>query len=326
MRYYLLFLGFITFPALAQSTVRGIHHVSLSVRDLNKSVGFYQAVTGLQPVGRTRISAPVLVEKQSGLAGKTREVAVLQSQNARLELIQFDGAGKQPKTTLPVQGPGITHVCYQSPTGVSIYSKAKANGATIVSRGSQPVDRGYGIQYSYIRDPDGLLFENEQIDKPKFVDSLWVAHVAIVTPDIDRLVNFYKQLLGTNPINRIDNIRNSPKLDDIANIDSLRLRAAWFNAGNMVLELWQFDNPKTTAPQRPVPFTQLGYQQIAFEVGNMDAEVNRLITNGVAFLSKPVQSGDETSVFFRDPDENLLRLIALKPGASGSVERLKKNN
>jgi catechol-2,3-dioxygenase len=57
------------------------------------------------------------------------------------------------------------------------------------------------------------LYELEQLDKPPFADSVWMGHVALVTPDIDRLVEFYTKLLGVKPHNRIDNIRNSPKLD-----------------------------------------------------------------------------------------------------------------
>ena len=207
-----------------------------------------------------------------------------------------------------VQGPGITHVCYQSPATVSIHDKAKVNGASIVSRGGVPVDRGFGIRYSYIKDKDGIMFETEQLDKPKFADSLWVGHVAIVTHDIDRLVTFYTQLFGKEPVNRIDNIKNSPKLDDIANIDSLRLRGAWFVVGNMMLELWQFDNPPCKPAETPAPFTQIGYQQISFGVGDIMADYKRLIANGVTFLSIPISTSKSTEVFFRDPDGNLLSL------------------
>ena len=62
---------------------------------------------------------------------------------------------------LPVQGPGITHICYQSSAENSIYKQAKINGATVVSRGTTPVNRGYGIQYAYIRDANNIMFETE---------------------------------------------------------------------------------------------------------------------------------------------------------------------
>ncbi len=294
----------------AQSTVKGIAHVSLSVRNLDRSVSFYTKTTGLKVGSRTTVKTSVAVEKASGFKHTARKVAMLQSPNAHLELIEFDGAAKQPVCPMPIPGPGITHVCYQSPATISIYTKAKANGATIVSRGTSPVDRGFGIRYSYIKDADGIMFETEQLDQPKFADSLWVGHVAIVTHDIDRLVAFYKELFGKEPVNRIDNIKNSPKLDDIANIDSLRLRGAWFVVGNMMLELWQFDNPATKPAETPAPFPQIGYQKITFDVGDLSYEYKRLNANGVKFLSNPVAANNSKEVFFRDPDGNLLSLLS----------------
>lgn len=305
------------------STVKGISHVSLSVRELNRAVTFYTTVVGLQETNRYRTKAPVAIEKKSGFSHTARTVAVLQGPNARIELIQFDGAIKQPASTMPIPGPGITHICYQIPPSASVFAKAKSGGASVVSRGGVMVDRGFGIKYAYIRDADSLLFEVEQIEKPKFSDSVWVGHVAIVTHDIDRLAAFYKQLLGVEPQNRIDNIKNSPKLNDIANIDDLRLRGAWFKTGNMMLEIWQFDNPVTVPSTNPIRFNQIGYQQISFEVGDINHEYKRLAAHGVNFLSAPIKTGGNSTVFLRDPDGNLLSLKGFGADSPKSVASLK---
>ena len=85
-------------------------------------------------------------------------------------------------SAMPVSGPGVTHVCYQIPNSKPIYDKIKTLGAVIVSRGSKPVDvGGYGIQYAYAKDADGLMFEMEHFDKPKFTEDTWVGHVSIIT-------------------------------------------------------------------------------------------------------------------------------------------------
>jgi catechol 2,3-dioxygenase-like lactoylglutathione lyase family enzyme len=209
---------------------------------------------------------------------------------------------------MPIQGPGITHVCFQAPRSKSIYEKVKTFGANILSRGNVPIDRGFGITYAYAKDPNGIMFEMEHFAEPPFEQDVLIGHVALVTPDIDRLVSFYTQLLGIEPNRRIDNIKNSPKLDDIANIDSLRMRAAWFKLDNMILEMWQFQNPKTKEPSQPLPFSQIGYNTVAFGVGNLQNEFKRLSSKGVKFLSAPVQNANSSSVYARDPDGNLLLL------------------
>lgn len=305
------------------SGIKGIHHVSLSVRNLDRSVRFYTNAIGLSEVRRYRIAHAVPVEKQGNIRHVARNAARLRGPNGQLELIQFDGAATQQTCVMPVQGPGITHVCYQAPAASALYEKARMAGGSIVSRGTEPVDRGYGIQYAYVKDPDGILYELERLDKPPFTDAVWIGHVALVTPDIDRMVGFYTKLLGVEPQRRIDNIRNSPKLDDIANIDSLHLRAAWFKTGNMVVEIWQFDNPPTRVPDGPPPFTRIGYTAISFEVNNLARTYQRLRAAGLPFLSPPVTSAESTTALLRDPDGNLLRLEEFPAASSMAADRLK---
>ncbi|MDB5242701.1 MAG: Glyoxalase-like domain protein [Spirosoma sp.] len=302
------------------SGIKGIHHVSLSVRDLDRAALFYKRAIGLTEVRRYQVTNKVPVEEKSGIPYVARNVALLRGPNGQIELAQFDGTADKPACAMPVQGPGITHVCYQAPATSALYAKSKASGGDIVSRGTAPVDRGYGIQYAYAKDPDGILFELEQLDKPPFADSVWMGHVAIVTPNIERLVEFYTKLLGVKPHNRIDNIRNSPKLDDIANIDSLKLLAAWFKTGNMVVEIWQFDNPPTHLPERFLPYTQIGYNKISFEVSNLNQTYQQLRLSGLTFLSPPVS----TAVLLRDPDGNLLSLEEYPATSPTSINRLKR--
>lgn len=306
------------------SDIKGIHHVSLSVRNLDRAVAYYTGVFGLTEVRRYRLTDRVSAGPKSGSRSIARNVTVVRGPNGQLELSQFDGAAEQPVSAMPVQGPGITHVCYQAPAASALYAKSKVLGGTIVSRGTTPVDRGYGIQYAYVKDPDGIMYELEQLDKPPFADSVWVGHVALVTPDIDRLVMFYTKLLGVKPHNRIDNIRNSPKLDDIANIDSLKLRAAWFKTGNMTVEIWQFDNPRTATITAPASATKIGYTSISFEVNNIRQTYDQLHNAGLTFLSIPVAVANATVVSLRDPDGNLLNLVELPANAPTSIDRLKR--
>jgi catechol 2,3-dioxygenase-like lactoylglutathione lyase family enzyme len=308
-------------------TIKGIHHINISVQDLDASVAFYKNAFALQELERTAIRRPLNSEEAGKIPHFKRETAFLKSPNVFFELTAFKGAKNTPLSKMPIEGAGITHVCYQAPMAQAIYEKVKTLGAKMVSRGDKPVDLGgYGIYYAYTREANNIMFEMEHFDNPPFKDPVWVGHVAIVTPDIDRLVAFYTRVLGIRPHSRADNIKPNSKLDDIGGVDSIRLRGAWFKLDNMQLELWQYDNPRTPTPNSPRRINEIGYHSIAFEVGDLDKEYARLTTWKIPFLSKPIFENKQKTVFLRDPDNNLISLIEYEQGSIYSINTLKKMN
>ena len=314
----------ITTPSNA-STIKGINHVGLSVSDLQASVAFYTAATTLEMEDETAFSNTT-AEKASGFNNEPVARVALKGPNGQLELSQYESSLAGPAEEIPFQGPGVTHVCYQSPTTVDVYSKFRSLGATPVSRGTEPIDLGgYGVYYAYERDADGIMFETEHLDKPHFEGSIWLSHVALVTPDLDRLVDFYQNLLGFEP-NRRSNRVSGPRFDEVVDFDAVKIRAAWFDTANMIVELWQFTNPVTAEPGPPIPYEKIGYNKFAFEVSDIDHDYKRLVDSGVQFLSEPVQTDESTEVFARDPDGNLLSLIQPASGSPISIDGLKKRH
>jgi catechol 2,3-dioxygenase-like lactoylglutathione lyase family enzyme len=304
------------------STIKGINHVGLSVSDLKASMAFYSDAASLEIESTSRFSNSA-AEKASGFSNEPVARAALKAPNGYLELSQYDASLTGPAEEVSVTGPGVTHVCYQSPTTQDVYSRFRSLGATPVSRGNEPVDLGgYGVYYAYSRDADGIMFETEHLDKPHFEGPVWFSHVALVSPDLDRLVDFYENLLGSKP-NRRSNKVTGPRFDDVIDFDETYIRAAWFDTSNMILELWQFVNPVTPEPGAPVPFEKIGYNKFAFEVSDIDADYKRLVESGVQFLSEPVQTDESTEVYARDPDGNLFSLIQPAPGSSISIDELK---
>ncbi|MDH3706070.1 MAG: VOC family protein, partial [Acidimicrobiia bacterium] len=276
-----------------ESTVTGIHHVGLSVADLDRAVAFYQGATGLEA------AAPA--DERAG-------VAVLEGPNGRLRLTERSSAGAQPPV-MPVEGPGITHVCYQSATVDDLYGRFQRVGSTPVSRGTEPVDLGgYGVYYVYARDLDGIMFEVEHIDGADFDAGYRFAHVALASSDLDALVGFYELLLGREPYRRSDDIQGL-QFDRVAGIDGVHLRAAWFETGNMVLELWQYLHPAPVAPAHPPSLDRIGYDSIVFAVDDLPREVDRLVDHGVVFDELPTESDRGLWAQTRDPDGNPIRLV-----------------
>jgi len=308
-------------PELCRSSVIGIHHVGMSVSDLQASIEFYTEALG--------ISLQAVTEKMqhdNGNLGFSAPInsAVLAFPNGYLKLSEYDRSDLPPSAVLPVKGPGITHVCYQSPTSEDIYQRLMDGGATPVSRGQQPVHLlGQGVYYAYARDHDGIMYETEHLDHAPFEGPIWFSHVALVSPDLDRLVEFYSLLFDTEP-NRRTNRASGPRFDEVAGYDDVMIRAAWFDIGNMILEMWQFVNPVTPEPEKPPSIEDLGYNKVAFEVSDLYKEYERLTALGVAFLSSPTMSVDGWEVCLRDPDGNLISLIQPQREAGLSVSHLKQ--
>ena len=303
-----------------QSKVIGIHHIGMSVSDLKVSVDFYSHALG--------ISAEHLIATQqdNGVSayGASSNSALMTFPNGYLKLSEYDRSDLPSTAVVPVKGPGITHVCYQSPTQQNIYQRLMDSGATPVSRGKEPVHLlGQGVYYAYARDRDGIMYETEHLDRSPFEGPIWFSHVALVSPNLDRLVEFYGLLLNAEPSRRT-NRASGPTFDEVADYDDVMIRAAWFDVGNMILEMWQFVNPVTPEPKQPPAFEALGYNKVAFEVSDLEKEVERLSEQGIEFLAPLGSSEDGLEACLRDPDGNLVSLIQPQERTGRSVRRLKQ--
>lgn len=303
-----------------QSQVIGIHHIGMSVSDLKASVDFYSHALG--------ISAEHLIATQqdNGVSayGASSNSALMTFPNGYLKLSEYDRSDLPSTAVVPVKGPGITHVCYQSPTQENIYQRLMDSGATPVSRGKEPVHLlGQGVYYAYARDRDGIMYETEHLDRSPFEGPIWFSHVALVSPNLDRLVEFYGLLLNAEPSRRT-NRASGPTFDEVADYDDVMIRAAWFDVGNMILEMWQFVNPVTPEPKQPPAFEALGYNKVAFEVSDLEKEVERLSEQGIEFLAPLGSSEDGLEACLRDPDGNLVSLIQPQERTGRSVRRLKQ--
>jgi catechol 2,3-dioxygenase-like lactoylglutathione lyase family enzyme len=303
-----------------QSAIIGIHHIGMSVSDLRASLEFYTRALG--------ISAEQLMPSQNdngvSACGSSSKSARLAFPNGYLKVSEYDRSHLPSATVVPVMGPGITHVCYQSPTQENIYQRLMDSGATPVSRGTEPVHLlGQGVYYAYARDRDGIMYETEHLDRSPFEGPIWFSHVALVSPDLDRLVEFYGLLLNAEP-NRRTNRASGPPFDEVADYDDVMIRAAWFDIGNMILEMWQFVNPVTPEVKQNQAFEALGYNKVAFEVSDLEKEVERLSDQGIEFLAPLGMSDDGLEVCLRDPDGNLISLIQPHGETGLSVGQLKQ--
>ncbi len=305
--------------------IKGVHHIGASVSQLDETMRFYKEAVDLKASIYFEIANNRAIDQVVNLTDVRCRAAMLSGQTTYLELIEFESPAPATQTIMPVNGPGITHICFQSSESDSAYWKFQQGGMKPVSRGSKPVKLSRSdITYAYGRDTAGNMFEMEQWETSPKPFPIWIAHVALVSHDIERLANFYSTIiLGLENSPAIRRINAIPTLDIVANLDDVDLFGTWIPTPNILIEIWQFVNPATPIPSAPRSAESLGYSHICFEVDDLMVEYERMRQLGVLFLSEPCQFGPQRLVYGRDPDGNLFELLEfLDEKAPLSLDRL----
>lgn len=276
---------------LPPKPVVGLHHVALRVVSVDRAAQFYGAAAGFLPWQ----AAGALAESMGGLA--------LCAPNAGLMLLPADPSNKPVRR--PVCEGGIAHLCLQTPAIQPVVSQMTALGAKLHS---EPIDLGTGFLYCYARDLEHNVIEVECV-APVWSDPRpWVAHANIVTHDLPRLCQFYSALLGVEAV-RSPRLRDDPRLDAIADLQGVQLRAAWLNAGNAQLELMQYLHPATPMATGRRTAGAAGFAHIAFEVADLASACAHLIVCGGAV--EPATGSSDWQALCTDPDGNPVLLLAL---------------
>ncbi|MEM8772247.1 MAG: VOC family protein [Pseudomonadota bacterium] len=298
----------------AGAGVKGVRYIGVTVSDIDDTLAFYNQGVAYDVIERKTVDVSSLPDQLLSAPRGKADVALVKLPNVYLRLIDFDPDAKEAPSIRPVIGPGYTHICYISPATNSAYDKFRAAGLDMVSRGDGPVDiGGYGMLYAYGRDPDGTMIEMEVASKPRRADDFWVGHIAVTTPDIERMLAFYSDVIGYGPRRRTAQ-ENHPKIDAIADIDNAKIKGGWFALRNMELEVWTYERPETPSREEPAMLDGLGYNSIAFEVDDLDAEMIRLREEGLDFTGEPAEEAGWRVAYAYDPDGNL---ISFQENASG---------
>lgn len=134
-------------------------------------------------------------------------------------------------------------------------------------------------------------------------------HQGIVVSDLDRAVEFYRDVLGMAELFRLST--DPEPFGELLGVDrDAPADIAFLDAGGgMKLELEAHDSGDVNVNQAADP-TDVGYPHLCLEVEDIEAACEEL-EDEVAFLSRPGSATESgaTIVYFRDPDGNLIELI-----------------
>jgi len=150
-----------TNDAVPRWQLGGVHHLGLTVADIERSIVFYRDVLGLTLVRRRPHVDSDYVALQTGYDGVVLNVASFQiaEGSPTLELVQYMTHAGPPAAAATNQ-PGISHLCLTVNDLQSAYDDLRARGVTFRSATvritSGPNAGGLVV---YFADPDGYTLE-----------------------------------------------------------------------------------------------------------------------------------------------------------------------
>ncbi len=136
-----------------------------------------------------------------------------------------------------------------------------------------------------------------------------INHLAISTPDMDRSISFYRDLMGMQLVS--EGPFEGRLYDNILDLKQAKGRATMLRLGEAQLELFEFSNPRPKPSTLDRPVCDHGITHLCFEVEDIDAEYERLSAAGVCFHCPPQDAGFARATYGRDPDGNVFELLEL---------------
>lgn len=140
--------------------VRGIHHVAVHVRDLDRMVKFYGDAFGFEIVGEAfSWRDEPLIDRILDVPGSAASGCMMRAGTCYLELFQF--SAPEPVSTRPLRpfDKGYTHFCVDVTEIEAECERLKGLGMRFGHPG--PVDMGH-VKSVYGRDPEGNVIEIQE--------------------------------------------------------------------------------------------------------------------------------------------------------------------
>ncbi len=138
----------------------GVHHVGITVADLDRSVAFWERLVGGVARDRAVLDGPRVAEMVGYPGVRIERCWVDLPGEVALELLHYRDRDEAPYPE-GTAAPGNVHVCLRVPDMDAAHAHALACGARAVSERPIEVAAGpnAGTRLAYLRDPDGVTIE-----------------------------------------------------------------------------------------------------------------------------------------------------------------------
>lgn len=138
-----------------------------------------------------------------------------------------------------------------------------------------------------------------------------INHTGVSTPDLDRAIRFYRDLLGFELMERFEIEKGTPGIDEMLTLEGVSFNAALLRMGNAMIELFEFASPVPARAAERRPVNDHGLTHLCLQVDDVKAEYQRLSAAGMEFHCEPQFGEGAAYVYGRDPDGNAIELIEL---------------
>jgi catechol 2,3-dioxygenase-like lactoylglutathione lyase family enzyme len=149
------------------TSLNGINHVGVTVRDLDRTLAFYREFFGIEPLFQG-LGENADISRSVGLDDVRVRFAFIDLGNTRMELLQYErplGRQTQDMRNCDV---GAIHVCFDVDDLTAKYEQLKAGGIQFITspiRLDENQGTLAGLEYVYFRDPDGLMLQLYEMPK-----------------------------------------------------------------------------------------------------------------------------------------------------------------
>ena len=135
-----------------------------------------------------------------------------------------------------------------------------------------------------------------------------IHHTAISTGDFDRALAFYRDVLGFELAMDFSWPRGTENMNRTHALEDTAGRVVLLQAGNCMLELFEYATPSPRAADRGRRLCDHGLTHLCLDVDDIEAEYARLGAAGMEFHCPPVDYGTVKTTYGRDPDGNFIEL------------------
>jgi catechol 2,3-dioxygenase-like lactoylglutathione lyase family enzyme len=148
-----------------------------------------------------------------------------------------------------------------------------------------------------------------------------VHHTAISTPDLDRIVSFYRDVVGFEEVGDFAWPAGFAVIDTKLGLEASSARGKLLRAANCFLEFFEYGPETLPRPAEPPRVAcDHGLCHIGLDVEDIEGEYERMRGLGMEFIAPPSRPGEGApmTVFGRDPDGNIIEMAEAAPAGSPS--------